>query len=72
MDRLDEMEITPLQRVLLSRLLGTQCHNHPKFGGYVEFLRWYALAHYDMEEGKEVFGNKVALVGAAEAGLGKR
>ncbi len=30
------------------------------------------LAHYDMEEGKEVFGNKVALVGASEAGLGKR
>ena len=30
------------------------------------------LAHYDMELGKEVFGNKVALVGAAETGLGKR
>lgn len=30
------------------------------------------LAHYDMELGEEVFGNKVALVGASEAGLGKR
>lgn len=30
------------------------------------------LAHYEMELGKEVFGNKVALVGAPETGLGKR
>jgi len=28
-------------------------------------------AHFDMEEGKELFGNRVALVGAAEAGLGR-
>jgi crotonyl-CoA carboxylase/reductase len=29
-------------------------------------------AHYDMEAGKEVFGNRVALVGAAEPGLGRK
>ncbi len=28
-------------------------------------------AHQDMEEGKKVFGNRVALVGASEKGLGK-
>lgn len=29
-------------------------------------------AHHDMAEGKVVFGNRVALVGAPEAGLGRR
>jgi len=29
-------------------------------------------AHYDMEEGKVVLGNRVALVGASERGLGKK
>jgi crotonyl-CoA carboxylase/reductase len=29
-------------------------------------------AHYDMEQGKDVFGNRVALVGAPTTGLGKR
>jgi crotonyl-CoA carboxylase/reductase len=29
-------------------------------------------AHYDMEEGAEVFGNRVALVGAPETGLGRK
>ena len=47
--RLNELDLTPLQRVLLNRLLAMQCHNHPKHGGYVEFLRWYALARGDME-----------------------
>ncbi len=30
------------------------------------------LAHYEMEEGKVVLGNRVALVGASEQGLGKK
>lgn len=30
------------------------------------------LAHYEMEQGMHVFGNKVALVGASETGLGRR
>lgn len=30
------------------------------------------LAHYEMEAGLEVFGNRVALVGAAETGMGKK
>ena len=29
-------------------------------------------AHYDMEEGKAVFGNRVALVSASEPGLGRK
>ena len=29
-------------------------------------------AHYDMEQGKTVFGNRVALVGAPEPGLGRK
>ncbi len=29
-------------------------------------------AHYDMEQGQEVFGNRVALVGAPEPGLGRK
>jgi crotonyl-CoA carboxylase/reductase len=29
-------------------------------------------AHFDMEEGKEVFGNRVVLVGASKPGLGRR
>ncbi|MCP4359854.1 MAG: crotonyl-CoA carboxylase/reductase [Chloroflexi bacterium] len=29
-------------------------------------------AHFDMEEGKVVYGNRVALVGAKESGLGKK
>lgn len=29
-------------------------------------------AHYDMEEGKVVFGNRVALVGASKPGLGRK
>ena len=28
-------------------------------------------AHHDMEEGKVVFGNRVALVGASETGMGR-
>jgi crotonyl-CoA carboxylase/reductase len=30
------------------------------------------LAHYEMEQGLDVFGNRVALVGAAKPGLGRR
>ncbi|MEM7344112.1 MAG: crotonyl-CoA carboxylase/reductase [Chloroflexota bacterium] len=30
------------------------------------------LAHYEMEAGLEVFGNKVALVGASEPGMGRK
>lgn len=30
------------------------------------------IAHYDMEQGKTVFGNRAVLVGAKESGLGKK
>jgi hypothetical protein len=29
-------------------------------------------AHYDMESGKETFGNRVILVGVPEKGLGRK
>jgi crotonyl-CoA carboxylase/reductase len=29
-------------------------------------------AHYDMEQGEKVFGNRVALVGAPRPGLGRK
>ena len=29
-------------------------------------------AHYDMEQGDAVFGNRVVLIGATEPGLGKK
>jgi len=48
-DRINQMDVTPLQRVLLERLMSMQCHNNPSQGGFVEFLRWYALSHFDME-----------------------
>ena len=48
-DRANEFDLTPFQRVALNRLLSLQCHNHPKNGAYVEFLRWYALSHFNME-----------------------
>lgn len=48
-DRLNEMALPALQRILVNRLISMQCHNHPSVGGYVELLRWYALAGHDME-----------------------
>jgi crotonyl-CoA carboxylase/reductase len=39
--------------------------------GYVYDFENIGQAHFDMEEGQAVFGNRVALVGASEAGLGR-
>jgi crotonyl-CoA carboxylase/reductase len=40
--------------------------------GQVYSFEEIGQAHYDMEEGEVVFGNRVALVGAAESGLGRK
>ena len=40
--------------------------------GQVYSFEEIGRAHYEMEQGEEVFGNRVALVGAAERGLGKK
>ncbi|MEM6988108.1 MAG: NAD(P)/FAD-dependent oxidoreductase, partial [Pseudomonadota bacterium] len=48
-DRLDQIDMPPLQRAMMSRLLAMQCHGHPRDGAYVEFLRWYALNHFSID-----------------------
>ena len=40
--------------------------------GYVYDFENIGQAHFDMEEGEAVFGNRVALLGAPEAGLGRK
>jgi crotonyl-CoA carboxylase/reductase len=40
--------------------------------GEVYSFKGIGQAHYDMETGEEVFGNRVALVGAPETGLGRK
>lgn len=48
-DRMDQLELPDLQRAMLHRMLAMQSHNHPSQGAYVEFLRWYALSHFNVE-----------------------
>ena len=48
-DRLDQMEMPDLQRVLMGRMLAMQSHGDPQNGAYIEFLRWYALSHFSTE-----------------------
>jgi crotonyl-CoA carboxylase/reductase len=69
------------------RLQGSHGTNDPQAAAYNQLVcerkidpclgEVYAFAeigkaHYDMEEGKVVFGNRVALVGAAQPGLGRK
>lgn len=44
-DRINQMDLTDLQRATLLRTSGMQCNNAPSEGGYIEALRWYALAN---------------------------
>lgn len=46
-DRINEMELTPLQRAMLLRTSAIQCHNDAAEGSFAEALRWYALANGD-------------------------
>lgn len=48
-DRINQMGLTPLQRATLLRTAGMQANNAPREGGYVESLRWYALANCNDE-----------------------
>jgi len=48
LDRLEQMQLPPLEKALMGRLLAMQCHNHPSQGGYVEFLRWLSLSGLDL------------------------
>ena len=69
------------------RLQGSHGTNDQQAASYNELMRegkldpclgrLYAFekigqAHYEMEQGQTVFGNRVALVGAAQPGLGRR
>ena len=44
-DRINQMDLTDLQRTTLLRTTNIQCNNSPTEGGYIEALRWYALAN---------------------------
>lgn len=44
-DRIDELDLTALERTTLMRTASMQCNNMPSEGGYIEALRWYALAN---------------------------
>ncbi|MEM6324061.1 MAG: NAD(P)/FAD-dependent oxidoreductase [Pseudomonadota bacterium] len=44
-DRIDQMALTELQRATLKRTSAMQCNNAPREGGYIEALRWFALAN---------------------------
>lgn len=44
-DRIDEMPLSDLARDTLLRTAGMQCNNAADAGGYIEALRWYALAN---------------------------
>ncbi len=47
LDRINQMELTPLQRAMLLRTSAIQCHNDAAEGSFAEALRWYALANGD-------------------------
>jgi len=44
-DRINQMDLTDLQKITLLRTTNIQCNNSPTEGGYIEALRWYALAN---------------------------
>ena len=46
-DRINQLDLNDLERASLTRTAGMQCNNHPSQGGYIEALRWYALANCD-------------------------
>lgn len=45
--RIDQLDLSPLARATLLRTSGMQCNNAPEHGGYIEALRWFALANCD-------------------------
>lgn len=48
-DRINQMSLSDLARATLLRTTAMQCNNAPRFGGYIEAMRWYALAHCNDE-----------------------
>jgi pseudooxynicotine oxidase len=45
LDRINSLNLTPLQRATLIRTSSIQCHNSPENGSFAETLRWYAAAN---------------------------
>jgi len=45
LDRVQQMDLTDLQKTTLLRTTSIQCNNAPTQGGYIEALRWYALSN---------------------------
>ncbi len=48
-DRINQLGLNELQRASLMRTASMQCNNAPSAGGYIEALRWYALANFHDE-----------------------
>ncbi len=44
-DRVNQLELTKLQKITLLRTTSIQCNNAPSNGAYLEAMRWYALAN---------------------------
>ena len=45
LDRINSLNLTPLQRATLVRTSSIQCHNSPEYGSFAEALRWYSSAN---------------------------
>ncbi len=46
-DRLDQLELTPLQKMAMQSLIASSCHNTADQMSYIEALRWFSLAGFN-------------------------
>lgn len=47
-DRLDQLNLPPLERDLVAAQLAINCHNDPRQGGFLDQLKWWSLGDFDM------------------------
>jgi pseudooxynicotine oxidase len=47
-DRLNALNLPPLERDLVAAQLAINCHNDPRLGGFLDQLKWWALGDFDM------------------------
>ncbi|BAL24195.1 NAD(P)/FAD-dependent oxidoreductase [Azoarcus sp. KH32C] len=47
-DRIQQLNLPPVQRDLLAALMAANCNNRPGEGAFTEMLRWWALADRDV------------------------
>lgn len=48
LDRLNEMELTPMQRITITALIEVCAHNFIQNTSYVEMMRWFALSGHNL------------------------